>query len=91
MLYVTSTARSDIDTLESFDNASFANPFFVPSLSMEVNRIPLPLFVPLLLPNQINLIPLALCLLPNEQSIDRQSAWHQSRQHIDCQISVPNH
>jgi hypothetical protein len=28
----------------SFDNASFANPFFVPSLSMEVNRIsPAPL------------------------------------------------
>jgi hypothetical protein len=46
MLYVTSTARSDygiLTTLESFDATSFANPFFVPSLSMEVNRISLPL------------------------------------------------
>jgi hypothetical protein len=55
MLYVTS-ARSDyriLTTLESFDNASFANPFFVPSLSMEVNRISLPLSVPLLAQSNI--------------------------------------
>jgi hypothetical protein len=59
-----------LTTLESFDNASFANPFFVPSLSMEVNRISLPLFVPLL-PNQINLT--LVFLFPTKWTIHRPS------------------
>jgi hypothetical protein len=91
MLYVTSTARSDyriLTTLESFDNASFANPFFVPS--MEVNRISPPSSVPLLLPNQINLIPLALCpyQMNNPSTVN---LFINREPHIDCQISVPNH
>jgi hypothetical protein len=54
---------------------------------MEVNRISLPLSVPLL-PNQINLT-LVFLSLPNEQSIDRQLASIATT--TLTAISVPNH
>jgi hypothetical protein len=86
MLYVTSTARSDyriLTTLESFDNASFANPFFVPSLSMEVNRISLPSLPFFAQSNKFNSV--ASYQMNNPSTVNLLGINRDN--HIDCQIS----
>jgi hypothetical protein len=85
MLYVTSTARSDYRNIDHTRKFCFiCNPFFVPSLSMEVNRISLPSLFHFFC--QIKLIPGTFLPQMNNPSTVNLLVIHQPHNQ-----TVPNH